>query len=225
MPALADVSTWIFDLDNTLYPASASLGGQISRRMSEFVGDLLELPLDEAERVRKQLFRDHGTTLRGLMTVHGIDPADFLAYVHDIDLSELDPAVALDRALTALPGRKLIHTNASAGHAERILARLGLAGHFDGVFDIVAAEFRPKPDRAGYAALIRRHAVEPGRAAMVEDMARNLRPAAELGMATVWVRNPIDWASEGADEAWVHHATDDLAAWLGSAVPPCGAKR
>ena len=211
---LTEIDTWIFDLDNTLYPASAGVGAQISARMGEFVSTLLDLQIEDARQVQKQLFRAHGTTLRGLMTVHGIDPRDFLAYVHDIDISELAPATALAAALDALPGRKLIHTNASVRHAERVLDRLGLTGHVSGIFDIVASEYMPKPDPAGYDQLIRRFGLDPRRAAMVEDIARNLKPAAVLGMVTVWVRNPADWATDGASEPYVHHATDDLARFL-----------
>ncbi|HVJ50980.1 MAG TPA: pyrimidine 5'-nucleotidase [Aliidongia sp.] len=209
-----EIQTWIFDLDNTLYPASSDLFPQISARMGQFIGRRFDLDPEAARALQKQLFRRHGTTLRGLMVEHGVDPHEFMDYVHDIDLAALAPALALDAALAALPGRKLIHTNGSVAHAERVLAWLGLAAHFEGVFDIVAAEFVPKPEPAGYAALLRRYGIEPARAAMVEDMAVNLKPAAELGMLTLWVRTANDWAVEGSVESWVHHHTEDLAGWL-----------
>jgi putative hydrolase of the HAD superfamily len=219
---IEEIETWIFDLDNTLYPASSNLFAQVSLRMGGFIARHFGLDADAARALQRRLFRDHGTTLRGLMVEHAIDPHVFLDHVHDIDLSALAPALALDAALTALPGRKFVYTNGSTRHAERILDRLGLARHVQGVFDIVAADFLPKPDPSGYATLIERFGVVPSRAAMVEDMARNLKPAAELGMLTVWVRTPHDWAIEGSVENWVHHHTDDLAAWLADArqAPP-----
>jgi putative hydrolase of the HAD superfamily len=210
----APIETWIFDLDNTLYPASSDLFPQISARMGGFIARRFDLDADAAGAMQKRLFRAHGTTLRGLMVEHGVDPHDFMAYVHDVDLSKLGPAAPLDAALAALPGRKLIHTNGSVDHAERVLDRLGLARHFEAVFDIVAADFVPKPERVGYETLIQRFGVRPARAAMVEDMARNLKPAAELGMLTLWVRTDNDWAVDGAVGDWVHHRTNDLAGWL-----------
>jgi putative hydrolase of the HAD superfamily len=208
------IDTWIFDLDNTLYPAGSNLFPQISARMGEFIAARFALDADAARAMRTRLFRAHGTTLRGLMIEHGVDPHEFMDYVHDVDLSGLTPAIALAAALAALPGRKLVHTNGSRRHAVRILDHLGLAGHVAGIFDIADAGFVPKPDPAGYRALIERFGVEPRRAAMVEDMAVNLAPAAELGMVTVLVRSANDWAAEGAEGAWVHHRIDDLAGWL-----------
>ncbi|MCB2099223.1 MAG: pyrimidine 5'-nucleotidase [Rhodobacterales bacterium] len=212
-PLLA-TETWVFDLDNTLYPASCDLFSQVDRRMKAFIADYLSVPEDEAFRIQKQYFRDHGTTLRGLMTHHGMAPDPFLDYVHDIDLSAVAPNPALDRALAALPGRKVIFTNASVAHAERVMDRLGVTGRFDGLFDIHAADFEPKPRPAVYDRMVAALGIEPTRAVMVEDIARNLEPAAALGMVTVWVRTDSHWGLDGADGDWVHHATDDLTAWL-----------
>ncbi len=208
------IDTWIFDLDNTLYPASSDLFAQVHQRMGEFIADYLKVDLAEAQRLQKLYFREHGTTLRGLMTVHDMDPAAFLDHVHEIDLTGLAPAAALDRALDGLSGRKLVFTNGSIRHAERVLARLGLARHFEGIVDIAACRYVPKPDPAGYDLICRRFGIDPRRAAMVEDIARNLQPAAALGMLTVWVSGGPDWAHEGSTEDWVHHRTDDLARWL-----------
>src|SRR4051794_29216660 len=149
----AAIDTWIFDLDNTLYPASCNLFDQIHRRMGEFIAGLLDVDLDEAKRLQKTYFREHGTTLRGLMTVHNIDPRDFLDHVHQIDLAPVPPDAALAAALAALPGRKLVFTNGTVKHAENILAHLGIEGHFAGTFDIEACAYVPKPDPAGYDAL------------------------------------------------------------------------
>ena len=209
-----EVEAWVFDLDNTLYPAGSNLFGQISVRMGEFIMKLLGLDADAAKLVQKRLFTSYGTTLRGLMTEHAIDPHEFMAHVHDIALSILAPAPALDAALAGLSGRKLVFTNGSVRHAERVLERLGIAHHFELLFDIAAADFMPKPDPTGYRKLVEHHGVVPARSAMVEDMARNLEPAAALGMLTLWVRSPLDWAKEGADQPYVQYQTDDLTEWL-----------
>jgi len=194
------IDTWIFDLDNTLYPASCNLFDQIHRRMGEFIAGLLGVDLDQAKRLQRIYFREHGTTLRGLMKIHDIDPRSFLDHVHRIDLSPIQADAPLVAALAALPGQKLVFTNGTVRHAENILGHLGIAGQFSGVFDIADCGYVPKPDPAGYAALVRRFGIVPRRAAMIEDMARNLAPAAALGMTTVWLRGTIEWAraSRGA---------------------------
>jgi putative hydrolase of the HAD superfamily len=216
------IDTWIFDLDNTLYPASCNLFDQIHRRMGEFISALLGVEIDEAKRLQKLYFREHGTTLRGLMTVHKIDPRDFLDHVHQIDLAAIPADAALGAALAALPGRKLVFTNGTVRHAENILAHLGIQSHFAGLFDIAACDHVPKPDPAGYDALVRRFGIAPARAAMIEDMAKNLAPAAALGMTTVWLRGTIDWAREGAEAAYVHHVADSLAPFLAEIVAQRG---
>jgi putative hydrolase of the HAD superfamily len=213
-PPLGAIETWVFDLDNTLYSPTSRLFDQIHRRMTEYIADLLRVGHDEARAMQRQYFREHGTTLRGLMTVHGIDPASFLDYVHEIDLSVVPPNLALGAALAALPARKIVFTNGSVRHARRVLARLGIDEHFPDIFDIEAAEYMPKPDPATYEALIRRFGFDPLRAAMVEDIPKNLAPAAALGMTTVWVTGGPDWAREGGDAPHVHYAIDDLTAFL-----------
>src|ERR1700731_964277 len=215
---LSEIETWIFDLDNTLYPASCRLFDQIHARMTGFIAERLGLSPEDALIVQKCYFREHGTTMRGLMTVNRIDPEDFLAYVHQIDLACVPPDPVLVEALTRLPGRKIVHTNGSQRHAERLLDHLGIAGSFCGVVDIAAAGYDPKPAPAGYPEMLPRHEVGPGTALMVEDMARNLVPAAALGMTTAWVRNSADWAVDGCDGDHIHHIVDDLGIFHASAV-------
>jgi putative hydrolase of the HAD superfamily len=214
---MTEAPVWVFDLDNTLYPASSRLFDQVERRMGAFVQETLNIAdPDAARRVQKQYLREHGTTLRGLMDRHGVDPDAFMAYVHAIDLSPLAPDPALDAALGELPGRKLIFTNGPDTHAAAVLDRLGVARHFEALVDFAATGHVPKPDPAAYTALLRSHAVMPERAVFLDDMPRNLAPAAELGMTTVWVENDSPWArlDHTGEEPFIHHRTRDLPGWL-----------
>ena len=215
---LGEIETWIFDPDNTLYPASCRLFEQVQQRMNQFICERLSLSPDAAAELRRKYFLEHGTTLSGLMTVNRIDPHEFLAFVHEIDLACVPPDPALVSALAKLRGRKIVHTNGSVRHAERLLDHLGVSDSFSGIVDIVAADFEPKPALAGYRLLLQRHAVAPETAIMVEDMARNLAPAAELGMTTAWMRNGLDWAAAESDRDYIHHIVDDLAGFLSAAV-------
>ena len=212
--ALKLTETWIFDLDNTLYPASCRLFDQVEKNMTRFIQQLLDCERDEAYEVQKTYFREHGTTMSGLMQNHGVMPNEFLDFVHDIDLSEVPVDPVLDRALSRLPGRKFIFTNGSTNHADNITQHLGIRHHFEDVFDIVAANFVPKPARSVYDQLAERHGINPATSVMVEDMAINLRPAAEMGMTTVWVRTQSPWGIKDSDGDHIHHIVDDLADWL-----------
>lgn len=213
------LDSWVFDLDNTLYPASSSLFPQIDVRMRQFIADRFRIPEEEAFRLQKRYYREFGTTLRGLMVLHAIEPDTFLDYVHAIDCTVLDRAPRLDAALAALPGRKVIFTNGTEAHAVNVMERLGIAGRFDGIFDIRAAAYVPKPDPGVYALMASRHGLDPTRCAMFEDIPRNLKPAAAIGMTTVWVReenHPDRVVHVPADEdlGHIHHVTDDLVGWL-----------
>jgi putative hydrolase of the HAD superfamily len=215
LPApLAHVDAWIFDLDNSLYPASTDLFALIDLRMGAYIRQLLGCDAAEARRVQKGYFRDHGTTLAGLMSTHGTDPHEFLDYVHDIDLARLaaDPRVV--GALDKLPGRKFVFTNGDEAYARRVLDRLGLANAFDGLHDIHAMNYVPKPDPDAYRLMCRRWHIDPALAVMVEDMARNLVPAKALGMVTVWIDNGSEQASHEADPAFIDYRIADIGAWL-----------
>jgi putative hydrolase of the HAD superfamily len=212
---LSHVEFWIFDLDNTLYPAQCRLFDQVERRIGLYIEQLLNLDREAARALQKQYFREHTTTLKGLMVNHGIDPAHFLDFVHQIDVGGVALDAALDRALDQLPGRKLIYTNGSVAHARNVMDRLGINRHFNDIFDIAAGNYDPKPSTASFARLIEAHGIDPKRAAMFDDMARNLKPAAELGMTTILVSSPNDWAQPVGDETdFIHYTTDRLADWL-----------
>ncbi|MEA3000539.1 MAG: putative hydrolase of the superfamily [Sphingomonadales bacterium] len=215
LPApLRHVDAWIFDLDNSLYPASANLFELIDVRMGQFIQQLVGCGPQEARRVQKGYFRDHGTTLAGLMKTHGTDPREFLDFVHDIDLARISADPKLVTALDRLPGRKFVFTNGDDSYARRVLDRLGLANAFDGLHDIHAMGYVPKPHPDAYQVLCERWSIDPSRAVMIEDMARNLHPAKQLGMVTVWIDNGSEQASHEADPAFIDYRIADIGEWL-----------
>jgi putative hydrolase of the HAD superfamily len=211
---LRDAEVWVFDLDNTLYHSSIDLFSQVARRINLFVQRRLGIDAEAAARVQKDYFATNGSTLRGLMVRDGVDPHDFLEYVHDIDYGPLKRDGRLAGALARLSGRKLVFTNGSAAHAEAVLQRLGFTDLFAAVFDIEAAGFVPKPWPEPYERLVERHAIEPTTAVMVEDLARNLEPAASLGMTTLWVESGYQWAQPTGGGEYIDHTAEDLVAWL-----------
>ena len=214
LDALRHVDTWIFDLDNTLYPPGANLFGQIDVKMGEYIQRLLACDPVEARRVQKAFFHSHGTTLSGLMEHHGVEPNDFLDYVHDIDLSVIAEDRRLVRTIGELPGRKLIFTNGDERYARRVLDKLGLGASFEAVHDIHACGYLPKPAADSYRKLCERLAITPDRALFVEDMARNLRPAKALGMVTVWVNNGSERGAHDASPHYIDYEIADVGDWL-----------
>ena len=236
--ALAEIDHWVFDLDNTLYPASCDLFAEIDSRMTDFVARFLRVDAAEARALQKQYYREHGTTLKGLMSLHGMAPDEFLYHVHEIDLSPLPVCEQLRGTIEALPGRKFIYTNGSRRHAERVTRHMGLDHLFDGMTGIEDSAFHPKPDRRSYDLFCERHALQPARSIFFEDMERNLAPAHAMGFTTVLVHSEHDWshepegarpaappsqAGEGDRAAHVHYETGDLTGFLqaciGNALP------
>jgi putative hydrolase of the HAD superfamily len=224
--AFAGVREWVFDLDNTLYPHHTNLFSQIDVLMTRYVQDLLGLDRDAARVVQKELYRDYGTTLNGLMALHGIDPDDFLRKVHDIDYSWVEPNPRLGAAIRALPGRKFIFTNGDRPHAERTARRLGILEDFDDIFDIVAASLKPKPARETYDMFAALHGIAGPDAVMFEDLARNLTVPKALGMKTVLVvpRNfeptfSEIWERDPGQTDHVDYVTDDLPVFLEQVAP------
>jgi putative hydrolase of the HAD superfamily len=219
--AFGHVETWVFDLDNTLYPHHLNLWQQVDERIRDYIARYLKVTAEEAFRLQKDYYKRYGTSMRGLMTEHGMEPDDFLDFVHQIDHSPLIPNAALGAAIEVLPGRKLILTNGTRRHADAVLARLELDRHFDDVFDIVAAELEPKPSPQTYDRFLKAHNVDAARTAMFEDLARNLVVPHALGMTTVLVvpehtREVFreDWELEGREAPHVDHVTDDLVGFL-----------
>jgi len=214
LPALAHIRTWIFDLDNTLYPASADLFGLIDARMTGFIQELLGLGWDEARALQKDYFHNHGTTLSGLMAEHGVEPHAFLNYVHDIEMDVLAEDRRLVEAIARLPGRKLIFTNGDEIYARRVLTKLGLGESFEAIHDIHACAYQPKPQAHAYQSMAEAFGIEPVESLFVEDMARNLKPAKAIGMTTVWVNNGSEQGREADDRAYIDYEITDLGAWL-----------
>jgi putative hydrolase of the HAD superfamily len=215
------IETWVFDLDNTLYPHHLNLWHQVDERIRDYIVGFLKISREEAFRLQKDYYRRYGTTMRGLMEEHGLQPDEFLEIVHQIDHSPLTPNPALGSAIAELPGRKLILTNGTRAHADAVLRRLEIAEHFDDVFDIRAADLEPKPRPQVYERFLARHGVDPKRAVIFEDLARNLEAPHALGMITVLVVPKgagvvlrEDWELAGRDAPHVDHVTDDLADFL-----------
>ncbi len=215
------VTCWVFDLDNTLYPHHLNLWQQVDERIRDYIADFLKVPHDQAFRIQKDYYKRYGTTMRGLMTEHALKPDDYLEFVHQIDNSPLEPNPALGAALEKLPGRKLILTNGTRKHADAVMKKLAVHEHFEDVFDIIAAELEPKPSPKTYERFLNLHNVNPHKAVMFEDLARNLEAPHALGMVTVLVAPEgqrevfrEDWELQGREAPHVDHVTDDLVGFL-----------
>jgi len=204
------VTTWVFDLDNTLYPPSARLFDQIEVLMTQYVMDALEVDHATANHLRDHYWQKYGTTLAGLMREHDIDPGPYLDVVHNIELGHLEQDFALRSQITNLPGRKIIYTNGPQIHAERVTSARGLSGIFDAIYGVEHADFLPKPEQTAFETVFAIDALKPQTAAMFEDDHRNLKAPHGMGMKCVLVGPPHDEDSEH-----IHHQTEDLAGFLG----------
>ncbi len=218
-PDFRHVDTWIFDLDNTLYRADSDLFAQIEERMTNYIARTFELTPAEATELQHRYYHSYGSTLSGLVEHHGVDPEEFLCYVHDIDLSVLEPDAGLQRAIARLPGRRTIFTNGCRKHAARVLEQTGLTGLMHEIWDIRTMDFVPKPQPEAYRRIVETAGINPTSAAMFEDMACNLAPAHALGMTTVWINNGSPWSQQGPQypvvaRRHIHHAIDDLGDFL-----------
>jgi putative hydrolase of the HAD superfamily len=210
---LDHVRNWVFDLDNTLYPHGARLFEQVDRRITDYIARFFKVDRDEAYKIQKGYFHTRGTTLSGLMAEHGVDPYEYLADVHDIEMEMLDENAPLAAAIARLPGRKIIFTNADAPYAGKILERLGLGESFEAIHDVHAAQYRPKPAPEAYRHLCDAYGLEPTQSLFADDMARNLKPAKQIGMTTLWVDNGSEQGEEG-DRDFVDFTTRDITHWL-----------
>lgn len=219
-PDFRHVKNWIFDLDNTLYCADCGIFTQIETRMTEYVMAFLKLSREEAYARQKELYRQYGTTLCGLMREHGASAEDYLSYVHDIDLSCLSHDAGLGEAIGKLPGRRFVFTNGCRDHATRILERLGMAGLFQEIWDIRTMDFLPKPETGAYEKVVAASGVDCHAAAMFDDLARNLVPAHAFGMTTIWLKSDAPWGKHGplmdVAASDIDHETENLTQFLQS---------
>ena len=214
MKELTKIKYWLFDLDNTLYSGDTKVFDQVDKKMSAFISEKLKISIEEAKKIQKNYFHEYNTTLNGMIKNHKIDANEFLEFVHDVDLSFLKPDKPLENEISKLTGKKIIFTNGSRAHAKNVTKRIGIDKLFDGVFDIVESDFIPKPSIEPYKKIIENYKIEPQYCIFFEDIARNLKPAHELGMKTVWIKNDEPWAAEFSDADFINYKTSNLANFL-----------
>tara|TARA_B100000686_G_scaffold102488_1_gene109790 strand:+ start:464 stop:1135 length:672 start_codon:yes stop_codon:yes gene_type:complete len=214
MKSFNSMKYWIFDLDNTLYSGKTKVFEQVDKKMSKYISDKLSISLEEAKKIQKNYFYEYNTTLNGLIKNHKIDPGEFLDFVHDINIDFLQKDPTLGKEIEKLEGKKIIFTNGSRKHAINVTKQIGIDQLFDDIFDIVEAEFIPKPSIEPYKKLVKKHKIDPKLCVLVEDIARNLKPAYEMGMKTVWIENDEPWASKFSDSDFVNYKTNNLSDFL-----------
>ena len=214
MKDLKKIKYWIFDLDNTLYSGDTKVFDQVDKKMSKFISEKLNVSIEEAKKIQKNYFHEYNTTLNGMIKNHEIDADEFLEFVHDVNLDFLKANKPLEREISNLNGKKFIFTNGSKAHAANVTKRIGIEKLFDGVFDIVESDFIPKPSIEPYKKIIEKYKIEPQYSIFIEDIARNLKPAHELGMKTVWIKNDEPWAAKFSDSDFINYKTDNLAKFL-----------
>ena len=214
MKDLAKIKFWLFDLDNTLYDGATKVFDQVDKKMSKFISEKLKVDKQEAKKIQKNYFHEYNTTLNGMIKNHKINAHDFLDFVHDINIDFLQKDQKLDEEIKRLRGKKIIFTNGSRKHAINVSKQIGIDQLFDDIFDIVDAEFIPKPLLEPYKKLVKKHKIDPKLCVLVEDIARNLKPAYEMGMKTVWIENDEPWASKFSDSEFVNYRTNNLSEFL-----------
>jgi putative hydrolase of the HAD superfamily len=214
MKDLKAIRFWLFDLDNTLYSGKTKVFEQIDKKMSKYISEKLNVDINEARKIQKSYFYQYNTTLYGLVKNHKIDADEFLDFVHDIDISFLNQDPQLAQELKKLDGTKIIFTNGSRRHAINITKKLGIDQYFDDIFDIVESDFIPKPSVQPYKKLVKKHKIDPNLCVFIEDIARNLKPAYEMGMKTVWIENEEPWAKKFSDSNFVNYRTNNLSEFL-----------
>ena len=210
------IDTWIFDLDNTLYSAESGIFQQVHELMGKFVSRELGIDIKTAKTIQKKYFKQHGTTLRGLMDNHGVNPDIFLKEVHNLDYSIVKPNNKLNNELAKLKGRKIIFSNANKEHVDQILKKLNLTDMFDKIFDIKSANYIPKPEIKPYREIIEKYKIEPRKAIMFDDIAKNLVPAKNVGFTSVWIDIGYENISDNIESSknYLDFKTNDLTLFL-----------
>ena len=214
MKIFKSIKYWIFDFDNTLYSGKTKVFEQVDKKMSKYISKKLDVSIEEARKIQKNYFYEYNTTLNGMIKNHKIDASEFLDYVHDINIDFLEKDTKLSEELGKLSGKKIIFTNGSRKHALNVTKRIGIDRYFEDIFDIVDSEFIPKPSIEPYKKLVEKHKIDPKLCVLVEDIARNLKPAYEMGMKTVWIENDEPWASKFSDSEFVNYRTNNLSEFL-----------
>jgi len=214
MKSFKSVKYWLFDLDNTLYSGKTKVFEQIDKKMSKYISDKLKVSIKEAKKIQKNYFYEYNTTLNGLIKNHKIDANEFLEYVHDIDINFLGKDLELAKEIEKLDGKKIIFTNGSRKHAINVTTKIGIDHLFDDIFDIMDSNFVPKPSIEPYKKLVKKHKIDPKLSVFIEDIARNLKPAYEMGMKTVWIENDEPWAKKYSDDKFVNYKISNLAEFL-----------
>jgi len=214
MKELTKIKYWLFDLDNTLYSGKTKVFEQIDKKMSKYISDKLKVSIKEAKKIQKNYFYEYNTTLNGLIKNHKIDANEFLEYVHDIDINFLGKDLELAKEIEKLDGKKIIFTNGSRKHAINVTTKIGIDHLFDDIFDIMDSNFVPKPSIEPYKKLVKKHKIDPKLSVFIEDIARNLKPAYEMGMKTVWIENDEPWAKKYSDDKFVNYKISNLAEFL-----------
>ena len=214
MKDLQPIKFWIFDLDNTLYSGKTKVFEQVDKKMSKYISNKLNVSIEDAKKIQKNYFHEYNTTLNGMIKNHKINPQEFLEFVHDINIDFLQKDIGLSEEIKKLNGKKIIFTNGSRKHALNVTKRLGIDQLFDDIFDIVDSDFIPKPLMEPYKKLVKKHKIDPKLCVLVEDIARNLKPAYEMGMKTVWIENNEPWASKFANSGFVNYRTNNLPEFL-----------
>ena len=214
MKIFQSINCWIFDLDNTLYSGKTKVFEQVDKKMSKYISEKLNVSIDEAKKIQKNYFHEYNTTLNGMIKNHKIDPDEFLEFVHDINIDFLQKDIKLGEEIKKLDGKKIIFTNGSRKHAINVTKRIGIDQYFDGIFDIVDSDFIPKPSIEPYKKLVEKHKIDPKLSVLVEDIARNLKPAYEMGMKTIWIENDEPWAKKFSDSNFINYKTNNLSEFL-----------
>jgi len=214
MKSFQSIKYWIFDLDNTLYSGKTKVFEQVDKKMSKYISNKLNISVEEAKKIQKNYFHEYNTTLNGMIKNHKIDPDEFLKFVHDIDIDFLQKDLELAKEMEKLEGKKIIFTNGSKKHAINVTKRIGINQYFDDIFDIVDSDFIPKPAIEPYKKLVEKHKIDPKLCALVEDIARNLKPAYEMGMKTIWIENDEPWAKEFSDSNFINYKTNNLSGFI-----------
>ncbi len=214
MKTFQKIRYWIFDLDNTLYSGKTKVFEQVDKKMSKYISEKLNVSIEEAKKIQKNYFHEYNTTLNGMIKNHKINADEFLEYVHDIDIDFLQKDEKLEKEIKELNGKKIIFTNGSKKHAVNVTSRIGIDQHFDDIFDIVDSDFIPKPSIEPYKKLVKKHKIDPKLCVFVEDIARNLKPAYEMGMKTIWIENDEPWAKQFSDSNFIEYKTNNLSEFL-----------